>query len=111
MVFLAAGTSTSTITSSNLIQYLTKMPYIVERLREDLIKKFGSYDNLIKTIDYESALELPYVKYCINESLRIIPPLPVTFTHCFNETVEIGKYRIKKDDKILIGMAFVHLNP
>ena len=60
--------------------------------------------NLWEILDYENSSNLIYYGYCFNESLRIEPPVHVSSVLCFSEDVELGKYKIKKDEQIFVHM-------
>ena len=51
---------------------------------------------------------MKYFGYCFNESLRIEPPVHLSSTLCFTEDVNLGKYRIKKDDSVLVHIWALH---
>ena len=48
--------------------------------------------DLASASTYESLQELRYIGMCLNESLRIEPPIAVSSTFCFTEAVEICGY-------------------
>jgi len=79
-------------------------------------------DNLIAEIDsitggdpdydlqYTDLMALPYTTRAIKETLRIYPPLPVTIRRSLKDGM-LGRYRVRKDDIILIGSLAAQRDP
>lgn len=68
-VMMNAGTDTTTAALTNTIFLLYKHPKVLEKLRQEL-------DNATGTADipaYECVANLPYLRACIEESLRLRP--------------------------------------
>jgi len=57
------------------------------------------------------ATELPYITMCINEALRIDPPLQTSTLQMVTEPTEIGGYKIRNDHGIYINIYALHHNP
>jgi cytochrome P450 len=70
--FMIAGTETTATLLSGLTYYLCKNPEKMARLVDE-IRQFRTYDDLT----LGSLQALPYLAACIEEGLRMYPPVPV----------------------------------
>jgi len=68
-VMMNAGTDTTTAALTNTIFLLNKNPAVLKRLREELDEHTGTRD----IPDYDILSKLPYLRACIEESLRVRP--------------------------------------
>jgi cytochrome P450 len=59
----------------------------------------------------ESIDDLNYVKMCFNETMRIESAITNSTIHCFTEDVQLGKYKIKKNDIVYLAIDYVHHDP
>jgi cytochrome P450 len=59
----------------------------------------------------ENVQELPFLGYCLSESLRIEPPVRYSSTVCLTEDLEICGVKIKKGEQLEIDMGNLHRNP
>ena len=53
---------------------------------------------------------LTYLRYCIKESLRLCPPVPIT-GRCLDQDTDIGGYKMPKGTNVWINNYAVHHNP
>ena len=68
-VMMNAGTDTTTAALTNAIYLLYKHPKILARLREEVDGATGTTE----TPSYEIVSQLPYLRACVEESLRVRP--------------------------------------
>lgn len=68
-VMMNAGTDTTTAALTNTIFLLFKHPKVLAKLREELDAAASGYD----VPSYDVAAQLPYLRSCIEESLRLRP--------------------------------------
>lgn len=68
-VMMNAGTDTTTAALTNTMFLLCKHPKIWSKLRDELDGVSSGYD----VLSYESVAQLPYLRACIEESLRVKP--------------------------------------
>ncbi|HZU11899.1 MAG TPA: cytochrome P450 [Chloroflexota bacterium] len=61
-------------------------------------------------LQYTDLMALPYMTQVIKETLRIYPPMPVTIRRSLKDGM-LGRYRIRKDDIILIGSLAAQRDP
>lgn len=68
-----AGSDTTAIALTNVLYYLIKHPNTLNKLREEVA---GALDEGEEIAPYAKVKSLPYLKACLDESLRLSPPLP-----------------------------------
>lgn len=78
---LIAGRDTAASLLSSLFHALARRPDIWKRVREEVGQFHGELP------DYEQLRDLKYSKYCINETLRLWPPVPLNIRHARRDTV------------------------
>ncbi|GKZ32115.1 hypothetical protein AbraIFM66950_001254 [Aspergillus brasiliensis] len=70
-LLLDAGSDTTAIALTNVMYYLIKNPHALEKLREEVSDAL--LDN--EVAPYAKVRNLPYLKACLEESLRLSPPV------------------------------------
>lgn len=76
-VMLNAGSETTGIALSNLLYLLITNPRSLERLRKEIVEALSGIDNT-KVAPFDKVRYLPYLKACIDEGLRLLPPSATT---------------------------------
>lgn len=71
-VFITAGSETTATLMSGATFYLLKNPEKMRKLVAEIRGRFKSADE----IDFTSVSQLDYLLACLNESLRMYPPVP-----------------------------------
>lgn len=71
-IIMNAGYNTTTISLRNVLFFLLKKPKGMEKLREELDEALDEDDVLAS---YGNAKHLSYLRACIDESLRMMPPV------------------------------------
>ncbi|KAJ0415914.1 cytochrome P450 [Aspergillus carlsbadensis] len=71
-ILLDAGSETTAIALTHLLYYLIRNPAILAKLREEVSEALAGE----QVAPYAKVKNLPYLKACIEESLRLSPPLP-----------------------------------
>ncbi|KAL6696870.1 cytochrome P450 [Trichoderma pleuroticola] len=69
---LDAGSDTTAISLTHAMYFLMKSPAALSRLREELRVALDGSQEVAK---YATVKNLPYLHACINESLRLLPPV------------------------------------
>ncbi|KAH0529040.1 hypothetical protein TsFJ059_003840 [Trichoderma semiorbis] len=69
---LDAGSDTTAISLTHAMYFLMKSPAALARLREELRVALDGSQDIAK---YATVKNLPYLHACINESLRLLPPV------------------------------------
>ncbi|KAJ9654566.1 hypothetical protein H2198_006381 [Neophaeococcomyces mojaviensis] len=70
-IMLNAGSTTTAIAVTNVMYHLLKHPEILAKLREEVDRALDP-DEIIAP--YDSVKNLPYLRACLDESLRIVSP-------------------------------------
>lgn len=86
-VMLAGRSTTASLLSSTFYE-LSKNPTIWEKLRSEVFENFGTgeYQEDINKITYETLKRCTYLKWVINETLRMYPPVANNFRHADRDT-------------------------
>ncbi|KAH8803375.1 benzoate 4-monooxygenase cytochrome P450 [Xylogone sp. PMI_703] len=71
-VLMNAGSDTTAIALANVLYYLVKNPSKLTKLREEVAPVFSDGSSIAP---YSKVKNLPYLKACLDESLRITPPV------------------------------------
>ena len=69
-VMMNAGTETTTAAFTNTIYLIYKHPEVLARLRKEL----DDTQQIEEVLSYDTVSRLPYLRACIEESLRVRPP-------------------------------------
>lgn len=72
ILLVDAGSETTAIALAHLLYYLIKSPACYAKLREEVSTAISGD----RIAPYPKVRNLPYLKACIEESLRLSPPLP-----------------------------------
>lgn len=70
-VIINAGADTTAIALSHIIELLVRHPQHLQRLREEIDEALDPDDVVAP---YDKVRDLPFLKACIDEGLRLIPP-------------------------------------
>lgn len=70
--FMLAGTETTATELSGLTYYLNQHPEKLARLKNEVREAFTSIDDMTMV----NLSQLPYLSACIEEGLRMYPPVP-----------------------------------
>ncbi|KAI0106434.1 cytochrome P450 [Nemania sp. FL0031] len=74
-LFMAAGTETTATLLSGLTNLLLTNPRCMDILKDEIRGAFDSNDQ----IDFDSLSKMPYLNACLEEGLRMYPPVPSAF--------------------------------
>ncbi|KAF2994619.1 hypothetical protein E8E13_003372 [Curvularia kusanoi] len=72
---LVAGRDTTASFMSFLFLMLAQHPDVFKKLRGVIVENFGTFENP-KNLSFESLKSCSYLQWCLNETLRLHPPLP-----------------------------------
>lgn len=85
MNMLLAGRDTTASLLSWLFYVLARHPEICSKLRESVLEAFGTYDNP-KAITLAKLRDCQYLQQCLNETLRLYPPIPANTRQALKDT-------------------------
>ncbi|EUC37309.1 hypothetical protein COCCADRAFT_23027 [Bipolaris zeicola 26-R-13] len=75
VTFLTAGSETTATTLSGFTYFVLRRPEIYAKMVQEIRSAFTS----LADINVEKATQLPYLTACIQETLRMYPPVPTGF--------------------------------
>lgn len=110
-VMLNAGSETTGIALSNLLYLLITNPKSLERLRVEVEEAFKEIGN-VKVATFAEVRYLPYLKACIDEGLRLLPPSATTTPRYTPPTgQDIMGHWIPGNTEVLCPTYSLHRNP
>lgn len=98
---LFAGQHTSSITSTWTLMNLLFHPHILKRVMEEQKEVMDSLDD---QLTYDKVRAMHLLENCMNEALRMYPPLIMLMRYC-KENVKCGNYVIPKGNIIVISTS------
>ncbi|KAK9324237.1 cytochrome P450 [Lipomyces orientalis] len=115
MTFLAAGHETTSSATMIALYLLSKNPDVQSRLRNEIrehIPEYASYrsgDNTdpLASLTYEQIESMKYLNNVCRESLRLIPPVPVTSRQA-TEDIMVDGVLVKKGTIIFVVIAAIN---
>lgn len=75
LVFMNAGSDTTAAGLSSTLYYLLSNPTCISKLRAEVDSRIALSDDR-DIVPYELVRDLPYLRACIDEALRLRPPIP-----------------------------------
>ncbi|KAF9331192.1 hypothetical protein BGZ91_012214 [Linnemannia elongata] len=109
LVFLIAGSETSSTAITVALMYLVKHPKALKRLREELDQATASNPTgALPT--YDQVRKLTYLTACINESMRLRPVAATGLPREVTEDTIMGGYNIPKGTIVLAQISELHRN-
>lgn len=78
------------VSTTNLLYYLTRCPYIKQKLLDEILPPLADLTDLVKELTYEQVMDFEYLQYCFNESLRIEPPASISFASTVDRDCTVG---------------------
>jgi len=114
--FMIAATQTTTTAVGNIMFFLTRHKEIRKKAQDDIATLIDGdvheVTDWTKVLTYDNiASELHYITMCVNEALRIDPPLSTSTFQMVTEPTEIGGYKIRNDHGIYINFYALQHNP
>ncbi|EWG49061.1 hypothetical protein FVEG_08678 [Fusarium verticillioides 7600] len=110
IVFMNAGSETTAAALSSTLYFLLSNPKCFEKLRGEIDAKPGSSNEGI--VSYDSAKDLPYLRACIDESLRLRPPIAYAqqrLVVCPQGAIIAG-HHIKQGTTVAVSPWTIHRN-
>ncbi|KAL5559109.1 hypothetical protein UlMin_035320 [Ulmus minor] len=107
LLMFVAGTDTSASTLEWTMALLLNHPEAMQKLIEEIDNQVGR-DRLLKDSDLP---KLPYLRYVINEALRLYTAAPLLLPHVSSEDCTIGGYKIPRGTTLLVNALAIHRDP
>jgi cytochrome P450 / NADPH-cytochrome P450 reductase len=108
LMHLSNGFNGPSITGAWLAYVLATYPDVEEQVIAEIDGITGGdpdYD-----LQWDDLMRLTYTTQVIKETLRIYPPMPITIRRSLKDGM-LGRYRIRKDDIILVGTLAAQRDP
>lgn len=102
-----AGFETTAATLNSLVLYLATNPRCQEEAEKELMRVVGS-DRMPTFADMN---QLPYVRACVKEALRLNPILAPGIRHFAEQDITYKDYVIPKGTVLIANTAFLHYDP
>ncbi|KAE8332828.1 cytochrome P450 [Aspergillus sergii] len=83
---LLAGRDTTSSLLSSTFYYLARHPRVWQKLRDQIVAHFGTNSEPLAYVTQTSLKALPYLRYVLNEVLRLLPPIPINFRIAAKDT-------------------------
>ncbi|KAI0650234.1 cytochrome P450 monooxygenase pc-3 [Trametes meyenii] len=80
---LLAGRDTTAAALTFCVYLLSQHPVVLKRLREEIIEHVGS----TRRPTYDDIRNMKYLRACLNETLRLYPPVPFDLRFSINEGI------------------------
>ncbi|KAF5721613.1 cytochrome P450 monooxygenase [Fusarium globosum] len=110
IVFMNAGSETTAAALSSTLYFLLSNPKCFEKLRTEIDARLGpNHDGIVS---YDSARDLPYLRACIDESLRLRPPIAYALQRLVvsPQGAIIAGHHIKQGTTVAVSPWTVHRN-
>ncbi|EMT71287.1 Isotrichodermin C-15 hydroxylase [Fusarium odoratissimum] len=110
IVFMNAGSETTAAALSSTLYFLLSNRKCFEKLRAEIDARLGpNHDGIVS---YDSAKDLPYLRACIDESLRLRPPIAYALQRlvvCPQGAIIAG-HHIKQGTTVAVSPWTIHRN-
>lgn len=106
-VILNAGSDTTATAMTNLLYSLIKNPKVMQNLRTELDGALSKEDNIPP---YDQVKDLPYLRACIDEALRLRPPLSLGLPRKVVEDTVIAGHAVKGGTTVSVPTWSLHHN-
>ena len=108
-IMLNAGSTTTAIAIANVMYQLLKHPQCMQKLREEVD---ATLENDEEIAPYEKVKYLPYLRACLDESLRMFPPISHGLTReTPQEGSEIAGHYIPGGTTVAVSAFVAHRDP
>ncbi|XP_055680722.1 probable cytochrome P450 6d5 [Lutzomyia longipalpis] len=108
-VFFLAGFETSSTLMSFCLYELAKNPHILKKVQEEIDQVIRRHDG---KWTYDAVMEMKYLDSCLDETLRMYPPVPILNRECTEDYKIPGTSTIiKKGTAIFIPIIGLHYDP
>jgi cytochrome P450 family 6 len=105
-VFYIAGNESSSSTIAYTLYELTQNEELMKKAQEDVMNTLEKHDGILT---YESIKDMRFIEFCVKETLRKYPGLPILNRVCTkNYHIPESSFTIKKGTSIIISLLGVH---
>lgn len=105
-IFYIAGTESTSATTSFTLHELTQNPDLMKRAQEDIDKALNRHN---REFSYDSINQMKFIDFCVKETLRKYPALPILNRECTKDYQVPGTgHTIRKGTAIVISLLGLH---
>lgn len=108
LIFLAAGSETAAGAVIWCIINLVEHPELYSRLLRDIDEYMDANNSQVGSDLME---KIPYLRQCIEESMRITPSVTVISTRVPHQDQQVGKFIIPEGIRVMTMIPMLHHNP
>ncbi|KAF4964570.1 hypothetical protein FSARC_7529 [Fusarium sarcochroum] len=110
VVFMNAGSETTAAALSSTLYYLISNPKCLNKLRAEVDAKLAPEYNGI--VPYDSVKDIPYLRACIDEALRLRPPIAYALQRLVvsPEGATIAGHHVKQGTTVAVSPWTIHRN-
>ncbi|KAE8152169.1 putative cytochrome P450 alkane hydroxylase [Aspergillus avenaceus] len=113
---LLAGRDTTASLLSSAFFFLARTPHAWNRLRQIILEEFGDSQHPKQEITQAKLKDIPYLRHVLNETLRLLPPVPLNYRVAVKDTslpVGGGPDRtspifVRKGETVAYGVYALH---
>jgi cytochrome P450 len=105
VTFLVSGSESSGITLTCALTLLAQHPEMQERLQQEVDEVLGGVPPTADML-----YKLPYIRQCLDETLRLYPAGWMTMRHAIQDDV-MGDYRVKAGSLMFVSPYLLHRHP
>ncbi|XP_021769882.1 cytochrome P450 81D11-like [Chenopodium quinoa] len=104
---LLAGTDTTISTVEWAMSNLINNPEIIVKAREEINLIIGNR----RLVDESDVPKLSYIRWIVNETLRLFSPAPLLFPHCSSKDCTIGGFHVQKGTMLYVNAWAIQRDP
>nr|AAX81445.1 high nitrogen upregulated cytochrome P450 monooxygenase 1 [Phanerodontia chrysosporium] len=109
---IIAGGDTTATTLSHIVYFLLRYPIYLDRLRKEIDETFP--DGADSTLDFTKQTNMPFLNACINEALRLYPPVLAGLQRRVEPGTGgkmIGPYFVPEETQVSLFAYSIHRDP
>lgn len=111
VMMMNAGSDTTAAALTSTLWFLMRNPSALAKLRAELVTLAPYQLDNGKVFSYDAVKDLPYLRACIDESLRLRPPIAYQLPRLVSKPVNIAGYDILPGTVVAVAPWSVHRHP
>ncbi|XP_076917167.1 cytochrome P450 81Q32-like [Bidens hawaiensis] len=106
-VLLMAGIDTTSGTMEWCLSLLLNHPQVLQKAQNEINSKIGKD----RIVDESDMVDLPYLRWIINETLRLYHVVPLLLPHESSQDCIIDGYNVPRGTMLLVNQWAIHRDP
>ena len=116
VMMMNAGSDTTAAALTNTVFFLLSNPHALTKLRDELRPLASTFQTATSrpedaVFPYDSVKNLPYLRACIDESLRLRPPIAYQLPRLVSRPVTIAGHDVLPGTVVAVAPYSVHRHP